>query len=192
MTTDICHICLENKNKNEEIIKDCCSAFICNYCWNSLLNREINNCPICNKYILETSEDNNVYINIYEDNIAEDNIAEDNIAEDNIEIDTNEIDTNEIDTNEIDTNEIDNIETNNNETKKNLKRILMILKWLSLGYLDTNVYVFIFFYKSGEYWSTMQFLNRNIYYWPLCMLYGYLLVCIYEEYANKVCQTWYD
>ena len=171
MTTDICHICLENKNKNEEIIKDCCSAFICNYCWNSLLNKEINNCPICNKYILETTEDD-VYINIYEDNIPED--------------------TNEIDTNEIDTNEIDNIPEDTNETKKNLKRILMILKWLSLGYLDTNVYVFIFFYKSGEYWSTMEFLNRNIYYWPLCMLYGYFLVCIYEEYANKVCQTWYD
>ena len=68
----------------------------------------------------------------------------------------------------------------------------MILKWLSLGYFDTNVYVFIFFYKSGKYWSTMEFLNTNIYYWPLCMLYGYFLVCIYEEYANKVCQTWYD
>ncbi|MBH10072.1 MAG: hypothetical protein CMG74_06945 [Candidatus Marinimicrobia bacterium] len=156
----ICHICLENKN--EENFKKCCSAFICNNCWNSLLNKDINNCPICNKYILETNQD--IYINIYEDNIP-----------------NNEI-------------EINNNETNNeiSTTKTYLRRIIMIFKWLLLGYINTNIIVFIIFYKNEEYLSNMQFLNKNIYFWPLCMLYGYLEVCIYEYATDKVCQLWYN
>ncbi len=42
-----CHICLEDSIP-QEIIKECCDAFICNDCWIRLKdNPEIFQCPIC-------------------------------------------------------------------------------------------------------------------------------------------------
>ena len=44
-----CHICLEDKDYEEELLlKTCCQAFICNDCWTNLLqNDNINQCPTC-------------------------------------------------------------------------------------------------------------------------------------------------
>ena len=44
-----CHICLEDiENIPQEIIKNCCDAFICNDCWITLKdNPETIQCPIC-------------------------------------------------------------------------------------------------------------------------------------------------
>ena len=44
-----CHICLEDiEYIPQEIIKDCCDAFICNECWIELKdNPETIQCPIC-------------------------------------------------------------------------------------------------------------------------------------------------
>ena len=46
-----CHICLEDiENASQEIIKDCCDAFICNSCWIKLKdNPETIQCPICKR-----------------------------------------------------------------------------------------------------------------------------------------------
>ena len=47
-----CHICLEDVDTSEEIIKDCCDAFICNECWIKLRdNPETIQCPICKSSI---------------------------------------------------------------------------------------------------------------------------------------------
>ena len=53
---DICHICLEEKDyQSNELIKDCCNAFICNGCWNAIINNEtVENCPICS-FEIETN-----------------------------------------------------------------------------------------------------------------------------------------
>ena len=48
-----CHICLEDVDSiPEEIIKECCDAFICNECWIKLKdNPETIQCPICKSSI---------------------------------------------------------------------------------------------------------------------------------------------
>ena len=55
---DTCHICLEDSIP-QEVIKECCDAFICNDCWIRLKdNPEIFQCPIC-KYPIS-----NVTVNV--------------------------------------------------------------------------------------------------------------------------------
>ena len=55
ISKDRCHICLEDKyNLPSYNKKPCCSsrAYICNKCWNLILeNEDINNCPLCRKQI---------------------------------------------------------------------------------------------------------------------------------------------
>ena len=54
-----CHICLDDSIP-QEIIKECCDAFICNDCWIRLKdNPETFQCPIC-KYPIN----NHVTINV--------------------------------------------------------------------------------------------------------------------------------
>ena len=56
---DTCHICLDDSIP-QEIIKECCDAFICNDCWIRLKdNPETFQCPIC-KYPIN----NHVTINV--------------------------------------------------------------------------------------------------------------------------------
>jgi len=57
-----CHICLEDiEYIQEEIVKICCDAFICNPCWLSLTdNPDISHCPICRDTI---SSNRNTYEN---------------------------------------------------------------------------------------------------------------------------------
>ena len=49
METDICHICLdEHYIITSELLKTCCDAYICNPCWDILLNNPlVSQCPIC-------------------------------------------------------------------------------------------------------------------------------------------------
>lgn len=57
-----CHICLEEKEYDEEnLLKICCNAFICNPCWSSILeNENINQCPICSFNIFNEIVDENI------------------------------------------------------------------------------------------------------------------------------------
>lgn len=60
ISKDRCHICLEDKiNLPSYNKKPCCSskAYICNSCWNLILeNEDINSCPICRSHIIETND----------------------------------------------------------------------------------------------------------------------------------------
>jgi len=159
---DTCHICLDNIEYIEEsIIKDCCNAFICNSCWTVLLNND----DTTQCPICNTSFEQ---INIINQNINQNDNQNDNYTF-NINI---------------------TINTRYNY-KKILKRIFMILKWLLVGYGITNLIIFIIYHSYNEYFSSMLFLSRNIYFWPLCMLYGFLFVSLYECVTDTTCHNWY-
>ena len=58
MKNDQCHICLEYVEHNpENLLKNCCNAFICNSCW-TIVTEDPNTyqCPICKKNIREYIE----------------------------------------------------------------------------------------------------------------------------------------
>lgn len=58
MKNEQCHICLEYVEHNpENLLKNCCNAFICNSCW-TILKEDPNThqCPICKKNIREYIE----------------------------------------------------------------------------------------------------------------------------------------
>jgi hypothetical protein len=45
-----CHICLEEnqkKSKKEICLNINCSGYICNRCWNDIVNHDIKTCPLC-------------------------------------------------------------------------------------------------------------------------------------------------
>ena len=75
-----------------------------------------------------------------------------------------------------------------NDCKCFFYRFSILLKWILIGYITTNIVILLFF---EDYWSSMDFLNHNLYFWPICTAYGYLIVCMYEYFSNHTCQQWY-
>ncbi len=144
---DICHICLENKSyEHNVLIKNCCDAFICNSCWNIIINNEdIQLCPICSNTL--------------------------SIQEDMVQ-----------------PRPINGIISQYTDY---LHKILLIIKWLLIGYIITIIFVFIYFHNKRDYIKTMDFLHSLPYFWLLCPLYGYLFVIIYEYYSNSICNHWH-
>ena len=67
MDEDTCHICLDIVRYTKgELIKECCDAFICNVCWERLIENSINTCPICNIRINRDIDEEQIPINYLE------------------------------------------------------------------------------------------------------------------------------
>tara|TARA_B100001094_G_scaffold25476_1_gene21262 strand:+ start:540 stop:1022 length:483 start_codon:yes stop_codon:yes gene_type:complete len=76
------------------------------------------------------------------------------------------------------------------EYRESLRKLGIILKWVIIGYASTNIIVLVILQDVDKYWESIQFLNTNLYFWPLCISYGYLIVSMYECYSNNTCQNW--
>ncbi len=87
---------------------------------------------------------------------------------------------------EIISNEVDNVQG----CRETLRKSTMPLKWLLIGYIFTNIIVFLIFGKK-EYFESMVFLNNYLYFWPICLCYGYFIVSLYEMFSGRTCQEWY-
>ena len=78
------------------------------------------------------------------------------------------------------------------ETKEKFRKLCMILKWTMTGYLLTLLILLIIrineLHKIKE---DIQFINRHLYFWPICISYGFLIVIMFEELCNCPCQRWY-
>ncbi len=145
-TLDTCHICLESMEYQvDSLIKDCCSAFICNSCWQELLtNPLIRKCPICN------SSFNNETVIIYQ---------------------------------EVSSFDI---------FKEYFRRCLLIIKWITIGFLITCMIVAIIYQDIDDITETIDFLCFHPYFWPLCMVYGYFITCVFENCFDMQCHSWYN
>lgn len=78
------------------------------------------------------------------------------------------------------------------EIKTTIRKLCIVFKWLTIGYLSSNILVFIFYLDVLEYLSFMEKLNKIIYFWPICIIYGYFHIVVWESTLNRSCHTWYD
>ena len=78
------------------------------------------------------------------------------------------------------------------EIKTTIRKLCIVFKWLIIGYLSSNILVFIFYLDVLEYLSFMEKLNKIIYFWPICIIYGYFHIVVWESTLNRSCHTWYD
>jgi len=83
-------------------------------------------------------------------------------------------------------------DTINSNIKLLFRRIFMILKWLSIGYFTTTVFILIISRNFEDTYEALQELTVIPYFWPLCILFGYLIVCIVEYGINRDCHLWYN
>ncbi len=89
------------------------------------------------------------------------------------------------------TNQEREITLNNNylQLKRIIKKLIMIIKWICCGYILTIISVLIIYHE--EFNESMRFLHTNLYFWPLCLAYGFLITTFIEWGCNTQCQSWY-